>query len=113
MLSGKLRTAVLSLFSVGLLFGFSSAALALTSINGAKVTLVESSYMPTWISFQLDIGNTTCPAGTFVVWQKDADNNKATYTLFIAALTSGRKINFIINDGDTTCKGQYIHLTNN
>ena len=107
----KLRNAVVPLFSIGLLIGGSSTALALTDIS-AKVVHVEATYMPGAVTFVLDTGNSTCPAGTWVTWQKDVDNNKAVYTLLIAAVTSGRRIEFFINDGDTTCKGQFIHLTN-
>ena len=99
------------LFVFFIICSFSNAQ-AITAINGAKVTLVEGTYMPDLVSFQLDVGSTTCPAGTNMVWQKTVENNKAIYTLLITALTGGRKINFYINDGDASCKGQFIHLTN-
>ena len=88
---------------------FSNPSYAVEYITG-KVTMLESTYMPGFIILQMDTGNTTCPAGTLLKWQKDIENNKAVYSTLMAAQVSGRKINFIINNGDTTCTGVFLHL---
>ncbi len=103
----KKRICILSV-----LICLSGAANALQVITG-KVTTLESTSMPTKITFTLDTGNTACPAGIWLTWQKnDPENNKATYSLLMAALMSGKKVNFFINDNDTSCTGQFMHLTN-
>jgi hypothetical protein len=83
---------------------------AIEVITG-RVIVLESTYLPGAISFQLDTGNTTCPLGTWLKWQKpDASNNKATYATLLTAVALGAQVNFIINDNDTSCTGQFLHL---
>jgi len=97
-------------FFAVLLTVFSSVSVAIESFVG-RVTLLEATYIPTSVVFVMDAGNSTCPAGTSLRWQKaDAENNKAIYPLLMAALTSGKKVRFHINNGDTTCGGQFLHL---
>ena len=91
---------------------FSLPSHAVENIIG-KITALEPTYMPGYISFQMDTGNSTCPAGRWFVWNKGQDNNKVVYATLMAALVSGKKINFIINDGDTTCTGAFLHLYQN
>jgi hypothetical protein len=85
---------------------------ALETITG-KVTLVEATYMPGTITFNMDTGNSTCPKGTWLKWSKTDENNKVTYSTLLTALVSGNKINFYIKDNDTTCTGAYLHLKSN
>jgi hypothetical protein len=85
---------------------------ALQQIDGT-ITVVEPTYMPSYIQFQMNTGSTICPANTWLKWQKDTDNNKAVYSALIAAVTAGRMISLFINDGDSTCTGQYLHIHNN
>ncbi len=40
----------------------------------------------------------------------DADNNKADYAAILLALGSGKRVRFYINDNDTTCLGQFVHI---
>lgn len=83
---------------------------ALETISG-QVTVIEATYMPTKITFQMSMGNTSCPAGTWLTWQNaDTSNNRAVLATLLTAATSGRNINFVINNGDTTCKGLFLHL---
>ena len=90
----------------------SNSAHALEAFVG-KVTTVEPTYLPGAVTFTMDTGNATCPAGRWLKWQKpDADNNKAVYSTLMTALVSGKKIRFHINDGDTNCVGQFMHLIN-
>ena len=87
-----------------------NTSFAVEYITG-KVVLIEATYLPGLITFQLDTGNTACPAGTWLSWQKpDTENNLAVYSTLLAALANGKSINFVINDGDISCRGQFLHI---
>ena len=87
-----------------------SPAQALETIT-AHVTALEASYLPSMVTFWLDAGSGSCPVGTMLKWSKpDAENNKAIYSTLLTALTAGNSVRFYINDGDTQCVGQFIHL---
>jgi len=89
-----------------------SSANALQKITG-KVTSLEATYMPAWMIFVMDVGNSTCPTGNMLKWQKsDLDNNKIVYSTLLAALASGKRMEIFINDGDSTCLVQFIHIIN-
>ncbi len=91
----------------------SNSIQALEAFTG-KVTTVEPTYLPGAVTFVMDVGNATCPAGTWLKWQKeDIENNKAVYSTFMAALMGGKRVTFIFNDADAMCVGQFLHLTNN
>ncbi len=97
-----------------ILVAVSASASAVEYISGT-VSTVEATYLPGTVTFTLDpndsTASTTCPGGTWLKWSNDnAENNKAVYSMLMTALVSGKKVNFIINDGDTTCVGQFIHL---
>lgn len=93
-----------------LLSSFSASAFALDSFIG-HVTVVESTYMPTLIQFQLDAGSTTCPAGTWLKWSNaNLDNNKAAFALLLAASATGQNLHLFINTGDMTCAVQFVHI---
>jgi hypothetical protein len=96
---------------VGLLLALSShTALALEVIVGHGVAL-EPTYMPGYISFEMDAGSASCPTGRWLLWKNpDTANNKAVYATLMQAMATGKKIRFHINDGDANCQGQYIHL---
>lgn len=96
---------------VGLLLALSSqAALAFEVIVG-HVVVLEPSYMPGYISFQMDAGSTSCPTGRWLIWKNpDTANNKAVYATLMQAMATGKKIRFHITDGDASCQGQFIHL---
>ncbi len=104
----KLKTLVVGLSLVIT----SNTAFALESWVGT-VILIEPTYLPSSIAFQMDSGNTTCPAGKWLQWSNpDQANNKAVYATLLTAFTTGKKVRFHINDGDTTCTGQYFHILN-
>lgn len=87
----------------------SSSSLALESFVG-KVTVVEPSYLPGVVVFQMDTGNVTCPAGAWLKWQNsEPQNNKAIYATLLTALIAGKQVRFHIDDGDTTCTGKHLH----
>jgi hypothetical protein len=88
-------------------------AQAIQFITG-HVTLLEPTYMPGKFVLQMDVGNTACPAGTWLTWEKPASENvRAAYATALTALMSGKTINFVINDNDTTCQGQFFHISSN
>jgi hypothetical protein len=87
----------------------SSPAEALQYLTG-HITVLESTYMPTSISLQLDSGNTACPAGKWLKWT-NAQSVQATYSTMLSALLSGRQVDFVIDDNDTTCTGRFFHIT--
>jgi hypothetical protein len=90
-----------------LVLAFAGKASAVVPIVG-RVTVVESTYMPGEISFMLDVGSPTCPAGTWLFWRKDVENTKATYALLLTAVSTGRKVVFYHADG--ACTGAHMHL---
>jgi hypothetical protein len=98
-------------FSLALSFAC-SASFALEAFVG-KVVLLEPTYLPGLVTFMMDTGNSSCPSGTWLKWQKnDTQNNKAVYATLLTAVTSGKSVRFHINDGDRSCQGQYIHIMN-
>lgn len=100
----KMICAVLTLAAL------STDVYALESFVG-KVTVVEPTYLPTGVAFTMDTGNTACPAGTWLWWNKpDQQNNKAIYAALLAAMLTDKPVRFRINDGDAQCVGQYLHV---
>jgi len=87
---------------------WAGAASALESVQ-AKVITVEASYMPNTVSFSLDAGTATCPAGSWLLWQKSADSNKAAYALLLTALTTGKTVTFYHQAG--SCVGEFLHIS--
>lgn len=75
-----------------------------------KVSLVESSYMPGNVAFILSGGTALCPAGRWLFWQRDAENNKAVYAMLMSAMISGKKVKVYFDDGDTSCVPKFMHL---
>lgn len=86
-----------------------SQAYALEHVD-AKVTLLEATYMPTSVAFMLSEGTAACPANNFLFWSRSAENNKAVYAMLMAAMISGKKIQVVFNDADSSCIPQYLHL---
>lgn len=79
-----------------------------------KVTYLEPTYMPGAIRFTVSGGNSTCPLGTAIKWSKeDVENNKVVYSTLLAAFMAGKSVRIYINDNDTSCNAQYIHLLPN
>jgi len=76
----------------------------------AKVSLVESTYMPATVAFMLSGGTELCPAGRWLNWQRDAENNKAVYAMLMAALVSGKQVTVVFDEGDSSCAPKFVHL---
>lgn len=80
----------------------------------ARVILVQSTYMPTNIQFEVDNGTPSCPAKSWLTWSNaNTDNNKATYATLLTAIASGNQILYYINDGDTSCKVVFLDIVSN
>ena len=84
------------------------------SVSG-RVTVLEPSYMPGWISFQIDTSVGSCPAGAWLTWNaQGADqaskiaNSQAVYATLLTAKASGRSVTlFGANSG---CVIEHIHF---
>jgi hypothetical protein len=75
----------------------------------AHVTIVETTYIPTKITFQVDTGTPSCPAGTWLTWiNSNVDNVKSAFALLIAASNAASRIQYFINNGDSTCQVQFL-----
>ena len=71
---------------------------------------VPANYMPTQVFFQADIGSTSCLSGSWLRWANaTVDGNKAVFSLLLAAVNSGNRIRYFINNGDTTCQVQFLY----
>jgi hypothetical protein len=92
------------------------AALACTSAHAhqvleGKVKLLQPTYLPGIVSFQMTVGSSLCPAGGWLQWANaDKDNNKAVYATLMAAFMAEKTVRLYINDGDTTCTGVFMHV---
>lgn len=100
-----------------LLWGVAVAALLLPAFAYALettvgyVTIVQPTYMPATVSFQLDAGTTSCPAGAWLSWQNaDTSNNRAVLATLLTAQVTRQRVRIYFNDGDTACKGVFMHL---
>lgn len=81
-----------------------------TSFEG-KVSVVEPSYLPTHIAFQMYAGNSTCPSGAWLNWTNtDTEQVRGVYATLLTALASGKKVRFYMLEGDTACNGTHLHL---
>jgi hypothetical protein len=80
----------------------------------ARITLVQSTYMPATIAFKADTGTPSCPAGQWLLWSNpNIDNNKATYALLLMALTAEKQVIYGVNNGDTGCTVAYVDILSN
>lgn len=85
------------------------ASAAQQSVNGARVTLIEPTYMPGFIAFKIDKAAGACAAGTYLKWYglgadaEDRRNNvRAIHAELLTALAGNRPINLGVNDADCT-----------
>jgi len=90
-------------------------------VLGATVEVVEASYMPDLVTFQLDRDAGACPKGTWINWtgagndaftpscpQASQANVTAVFSMLMAAKLSRNPINLF--GRDTGCVANYIHL---
>lgn len=88
---------------------FSAGALSQEVLRG-HVTVVESTYMPGAITFQMNVGTPKCPKGVWLTWQKDPENNKTVYGTLLAAITSGREVTLYADYVEGQCIGRFLHF---
>jgi hypothetical protein len=87
-----------------------TSGMAMEHVTG-RVTYLEPTYLPAMVQFTMDAGSASCPTGQYLKWQKaDQSNNKTVYATLLLALTAGKRIRLFMNDGDTTCTGQFLHV---
>lgn len=98
-------------FAAAALLLATGSASALEAVVG-NVILLEPTYMPDRVMFILSAGTSSCPAGQYLYWQGSAENNKAVYATLLTAISTGKQVRFHVDDGDTTCKGRFLHLVN-
>src|SRR5882757_1466875 len=92
------------------LLAYAGTSFALVPLEGT-VTILEPTYLPGQVAFQLSTSTSICPAGTWLWWRKaSADNNKAAYATLAAALVSGKRVRVYFVEGDTSCTVNNLHL---
>jgi hypothetical protein len=86
------------------------------SVVGVSVTVVEASYMPQKVTFEINIdASSSCTAGTWLTWTpQGADeatlqaNANAIYAMLLAAKVSGTPVTvFGLN---ANCAVTYLHM---
>ena len=98
----------LRMLLVGCLGFFSASNVFALELITGKPILIESTYMPGLLVFQMDVGTSTCGAGAFIFWQSNGENNKVTYSTVLTALTAGKNLNVYLDSG--TCNARYLHI---
>ena len=107
------------LFALAVLATLLSNTSAMASdwqVIGVHVTVVEATYVPTIVDFQVDTAaGSSCPAGAWLTWkgqgpdlQAQRDNVKAVYALRLAAKLSQTPVNIFGNNAG--CVVTFIHL---
>lgn len=85
-------------------------ALALMQVIG-HVTILQPTYLPGTITFQLDTGTSACPAGSWLYWiNSNTDNVKGVYATLLSAVTTDHQVSVFFNDNDTSCDAQFLWL---
>jgi hypothetical protein len=85
-------------------------------VLGVNVTLVEATYMPLKVTFQINTNaSTTCTSQTWLTWNpQGADeatqqaNANAIYALLLTAKVSGTPVS--VFGMNTNCTVSYLHL---
>ncbi|QNM94834.1 hypothetical protein [Chitinimonas koreensis] len=81
-----------------------------------RVKVVEGTYVPDSVTFNIDVAAGNCPAGGWLTWSSPSsdpstrrDNVKAVYALLLTAKATGGTVTlFGSNNG---CKVEFIHLS--
>jgi hypothetical protein len=102
----------------GLMLSFMApAAIAYDwNVTTAHVTVLEASYMPNYISFEIDQNaGTSCPSGSFLIWsppsgdeQQQIANVNAVYSTLLTALASGKTVQLFGNNAG--CNVVFVHI---
>ncbi|TWB43905.1 hypothetical protein [Nitrospirillum pindoramense] len=93
-------------------------AFAFDAVATGKVRVIEASYVPDQVNFQLDTAVGACPAGAWLNWvptkstdAKNADSVNAVYSLVTTALASGKGVTVYVTN--TNCMVNFIYLQSN
>ncbi|CAK0779897.1 conserved exported hypothetical protein [Gammaproteobacteria bacterium] len=87
---------------------FSSNTFAELKAFVGTVAVLEATYMPDAISFQMNVGDDACPANSWMTYNKNPSNNKIVYATLLAATVSGKSVQYW-HDG-TNCNGSFIYI---
>ena len=105
------RMSTFTIFAAATLLACNASAIELIS---GRVTYIEATYLPGLAQFAMDAGSPSCPAGQNLLWQKsDPSNNQAVYAALMFAMATGKRVSVYVNDGDTSCTGQYFQILSN
>lgn len=111
-----LRSRIISAFSCfcATLFGATSAQAWEWSVE-AYVTVVEGSYLPEQVPFQIDLPAGNCISGSWLSWViRGTDsparyiNAQAVFSVLLTAKGSHRRVKIFGNNAE--CAVEYIHL---
>ena len=110
-------------FRAGAVAAFLAAAFAPTanafdwSVSG-HVTMVEPTYMPTYVTFSIDTAAGACPAGSILIWSalgsdepKQIANAQAILATITTALATGKTVS--LYGTNAGCTVQFVHLNPN
>ncbi|TWB48959.1 hypothetical protein [Nitrospirillum viridazoti] len=93
----------------------SPAALAFDIQGQAKVVMVEPSYMPGYVTFQIDTDIGPCKANTWLYWYaKGPDqtsqnaNVAAAYSTFLTAASTGMTV--ILYGNSNNCSFDFLNI---
>lgn len=115
MLSGLKKLIGVSAFVAGL-FG-ANPAYAYDWATTVNVTVIEASYVPTSVDFQVNAAVGTCASGAWLNWTvRGSDeatqiaNVQAIYALLLTAKASGKQV--FIAGTNSGCTVQFMYLLN-
>ncbi len=100
------------------LLATSSASAYDWEISDAKVNIVEGTYVPNNISFQIEKSSPggSCPSGQWLNWfgqgttdQLKRENVKGVFALLLAAKVTGTTVT-IYGNNNSNCTIDFIHL---
>lgn len=102
-----------------MILSVASSGFAYDGLIEGKVTVVEASYVPNYVTFQMSTGTDACPAQSWLRWDgsfhgvNPASNVKAVYGQLLSAMLTQKtaKLFFynVAPDGHP-CEGEYIHF---
>jgi hypothetical protein len=105
----------LGLFGAFVLSVFPVPAMALDWSTNAHVDVIEGSYLPTQLNFQIDVAAGSCAAHSWLFWNSHGSNDtekhiniQGVYSLLLTAHASGKQIWLAGNN--TGCSVEYIWI---
>lgn len=81
----------------------------------AHVTLIQPTYLPEYVSFQVDTAGGPCAAGSWLAWPAQGTdeasqiaNTQAVYSSLLAAMLAGKSVTLFGNN--TGCTVNYVWI---